>query len=288
MNLLQQFSAGLAGYGKAHRFIRQHRMYAYFLVPMVLNVLLFLLVTTLGWGYAGDISEWLYGLVGLADADWGSFEFVKNIIRWVVALILRIMLLLIYMASFRYILLIMLAPVLALVSERVEEIVTGRQFPFNLPRLLQDAWRGMLIAIMNGVKELGITLVLLVAGFIPAVGVVSPLAAFVVESYFYGFSMMDYYGERQRWTAAETSRFIWRNKGVAISNGAVFNALLLGCSLIASLFPLVVGFLLKAVFILPILGLSIAPVYGVVAATLSVMELEQTPVKPKPHGIEQL
>lgn len=283
MNLLQQFSVGLSGYAQAHQFIKQHRLYGYFVVPMVLNLGLFLLVTSIGWSVAGDISEWFYTTVGLGSADWGRFDFVKSVIRFTVALVLRIMLLLAYMATFRYIILILLAPVLALLSERVEEILTGRSFPFSLPRLLSDALRGIRIAIVNGVKELVVSIALLILSFVPGVGIVTPFAAFTMESYFYGFSMIDYYGERQRWTAAETSRFIWQIKGIAIANGAVFNAMLLACSLLASLFPLAIGFLLKAIFILPILGLSIAPIYGVIAATLSVMELPEATLKPLPH-----
>lgn len=279
MNFVDQLNVGLAGYSKAHNFIKQHKLYHFFLIPIVLNVALFLLVTTWGWSLAGDVSEWLYATVGLEGADWGSFNFLKTVIQFTVSIVLKIMLLLIYMTTFRYIILILLAPVLAYISERVEELITGREYPFNFVLLMQDAWRGIVIAVSNGIKEIGITILLFLFGFIPLVGFITPFAAYIVESYYYGFSMIDYYGERQRWTARTTSRFIWRVKGIAIANGAVFNALLLGTSLISSFFPLFVGFLIKAVFILPLIGLSVAPIYSVIAATLSILELPEADVK---------
>lgn len=284
MNLLQQTRVAIDGYKQAHRFVWQNKLYVYMIVPIVLNVALFLLINTIGWQYAGELTNWLLGLIGVADADWGTFDFLRSVIQFILAVILRLMVLLVYMASFKYIVLVLLAPVLALLSEKVEEIKTGKKYPFSFPQLFKDVFRGVIVAIRNGAIELMLTIVLFALSFVPVVGLVSPVLAFIMESYFFGFSMYDYYGERQRWTATQSSRVIWRYKAMVTTNGMVFNGLLLLGSLLASIFPFLLGVFLKIVFIVPVIGLSIAPIYSVVAATLNFVEIPESEKQPIAHG----
>lgn len=243
------------------------------IVPVLLNVALFLLVTVFGWQYSNELTEWFFNFTGLAGSDWGYLDFVRDIVKFLLLISLRLMVLLLYMALFRYIVLILLAPVLSLLSEKVEEIVTGTTYPFSFPLLFKNSFRGIIIAIRNGIIEVGLTLALFVFSFIPILGFTTPIITFFVESYFFGFSMFDYYGERQGWTATQTNRVLWRYKAMLAANGMVFNGLLFTGSLLASVFPLVIGLFLKVALIVPIIGLSIAPIYSVVAATLCIIEI---------------
>lgn len=284
MNLFKQIGAGFGGYTKAHRFIWANGLYVYMILPVLLNVALFLLVTALGWEYSDQLTAWFMNFTGLAGSDWGYLDILRDVLRFLLLISLRLLVLLLYMAAFRYVVLILLAPVLALLSEKVEEIATGNTYPFSFPLLFKNTFRGIVVAVSNGVIELGLILILFILSFIPVVGFATPFVAFFVESYFFGFSMFDYYGERQAWTPTQTSRVLWRYKGLVTANGMMFNGLLLAGSLLASVFPLVIGLFLKVVLIVPIIGLSIAPIYSVVAATLSIIDIPKQEKDRIAHG----
>lgn len=275
MNVFKQIKSGFGGYASAHRFIWANGLYVYMILPVLLNVALFLLMTVLGWQLSDRLTEWFMNFTGLSTFDHGYLDLVREVVRFLLLVTMRLMILLLYMAGFRYIVLILLAPILALLSEKVEEIATGTTYPFRFSLFFKNTFRGIAVAIRNGIIELGMTLALFVFSFVPVVGFLAPVIVFFVESYFFGFSMFDYYGERQGWTASQTSKVLWRYKGLVTANGMVFNGLLFAGSLLASLFPLVIGLFLKVVLIVPIIGLSIAPIYSVVAATLSIIEIPE-------------
>ena len=159
-----------------------------------------------------------------------------------------------YLMVYKYIVLILMSPVLALLSEKTESIIKQRDFPFKMGQFLKEILRGIFIAIRNFVMEILLTALLLILMYVPLIGLLSPFIIFMVQSYFYGFSMMDYYNERHKKSISESSHFIWRHKGIAIANGAGFYALL----------------------IIPVIGLLLAPTYSIVAATLSVLEVEES------------
>lgn len=236
---------------------------------------MFILVTAVGWHYAGEATDWLYSLIGLEAADLGDLGFIKKVVHFTIALVLRLAVLVAYMATFKYIVLVLLAPVLAYLSEKTDELLTGEQYPFNAVQLFKDAVRGMIIAIRNGIIEFMIMVVLFLASFIPVVGFLAGIAGFFVESYFYGFSMIDYYCERKKMPVTVAGRYIWKYKGIATANGLIFNGILLACTLLAGLFPFVAATVLKVLFIIPIIGLSVLPVYSVVAAMIAIKDAEK-------------
>jgi CysZ protein len=89
-------------------------------------------------------------------------------------------------------------------------------------------------------------LLLIVLSFIPVIGWITPLIAFFIECYFYGFSMMDYSCERHQLTTKQSISFIKAHRGMALGNGMVFYLLMF----------------------IPVLGWIMAPSYAVIAATI--------------------
>jgi CysZ protein len=86
-----------------------------------------------------------------------------------------------------------------------------------------------------------------ILSFIPIAGWITPLVAFFVDTYYLGFSMLDYSSERNRLSMSESIELIGHHKGLAIGNGMVFYLM----------------------HLVPILGWLLAPSYAVIAATLS-------------------
>jgi CysZ protein len=167
-------------------------------------------------------------------------------------IMVRLLLVFFYFSLFKYIFLIIGSPLFAYLSEKTESIIEGRDFPFSFSQLMKDIVRGIRLALRNMLWQAVYTISILILSFIPVVGWVSPMLSLFSECYYYGFSMVDYSCERRRLSPAESIRFISDHKGLAIGNGLLF-------------------YLMHAV---PVIGWILAPTYAVVAATLSVRQIE--------------
>ena len=77
----------------------------------------------------------------------------------------------------------------------------------------------------------------------------STVLIFLVQAYYAGFGNIDFFIER-RFGIRESRRFVSKNKGIAIGNGAVFLTL----------------------FLVPILGAFFAPTICTISSTLSSLE----------------
>lgn len=175
-------------------------------------------------------------------------------------MILWIIQMLLYFSLFKYLFLVIGSPVFSYLSEKTEMIIEGKEYPFSFTQLLKDIVRGIRIALRNSVWQTVYMFSILILGFIPVLGLATPLLAILIECYYYGFSMLDYSMERHKKTAAESIFFIGHHKGLAIGNG--------------------IGFYLM--HLLPILGWLLAPAYAVVAATLSMYPLKEENQSPVP------
>jgi CysZ protein len=117
---------------------------------------------------------------------------------------------------------------------------------------MEDAWRGIKLALRNAVWQTIYIFSLLLLSLLPLVGWISPLIALLVECYYYGFSMLDYSCERNKLSPSQSIDFIGRHKGLAIGNGMMF-------------------YLMHTIVIV---GWILAPSYAVVAATLSIHKIK--------------
>lgn len=274
-NYLQEGRKAISTYKTAHRFIIKHQLYYWMLVPIILNVLLFIGFISLGWGYADVISNFLFRLINIESWELGKLQFLVDIFKFLLALIIQITSILIYLSLIRYLMLILLAPLLAYLSEKTEELYTGKSYPFKLGLFIKNILRGALVAIKNIFLEILITIIFGLLTFVPVIGLSSPLLTFLAESYFFGYSMIDYYCERRQMSISQGTRFINQHFSFTLVNGLIFNLFLLLPS-IAALFPmLIIGVLLKYFIILPIIVLSILPVYSIVAATIGILDIEK-------------
>jgi CysZ protein len=204
------------------------------------------------WQSSNDAVTWLSAQIGLENwlqkqrNEWLSFLFVMA------GLILRIVLVFFYFSLFKYLFLIIGSPVFAYLSEKTESILEGKDFPLDMKQLIQDALRGIRLALRNTLWQTVYVVSLLLLSLIPLVGWITPVIALFVECYYYGSSMLDYSLERHKLTYAQSINYIGRHKGLAIGNGLMFY--------------LMHGFI--------IIGWVLAPAYAVVAATLSLHKVK--------------
>jgi CysZ protein len=246
--LLKDIVLAIRSYGDAHRFIRTHKLWRWIVVPGIIYMLMFCISMYFFGKSASFVIEWISVETGLRGWIESLQSTIAGFIFTIAGIMLWLILMLFYFSLFKYIWLILGSPIFAYLSEKTEEILEGKNVPFNLSQLLHDIARGISIALRNTLWQTVYLISFVILSFIPVVGWVAPVFALLIECYYYGFSMLDYSLERHHLTAAESIHFIGKRKGLAIANGLVFYLL----------------------HLLPIIGWLIAPSYAVIAATLSI------------------
>jgi CysZ protein len=175
-----------------------------------------------------------------------TWQWLITTIEWLTRIILAVG----FVFIFKYIVLIITSPFMSALSEDLEMRITGKEkMNGTLGFQVKIMFRGLRLSLGNLVKELGITLILLLIGLIPVVGLVSSILIFAVQAYFAGFGNLDFFMER-RFNIKESTRFVQLNKGVAIGNGSVFLLL----------------------FLVPVFGAFFAPTICTISGTISALE----------------
>ena len=186
MNLVSQLSYGLTGYIKSLSFISKHKLWGWFVVPGIINLAIFLSLGVVAWEYSEIFSEYFINLFGIKN------ETGSTVIFWISLIISRIVLALMFFLVYRYLLLILISPALALFADKLFKIQTGIDIPFNSKLFVNNVFRGIGIAIKNLVKELFLTVLVTLLTFTGLLAPFVPVLIFTIQGYFYGFSMIDY------------------------------------------------------------------------------------------------
>jgi CysZ protein len=255
--MLHDLRLGLSGFLRAFGFALRHGMGWMFIAPTVLFALLVYLFFQAVQGPVNELSAWLASLlelpVGAAEVSlWSDLKaFLNGARELFVLILLKVAVLYVLFKVNKYLVLILLSPMLAYASERTEELLTGRSHPFSMQQLVKDALRGALIALRNGFLELGFTVgIWLATLFVPVLSPISFVLLFLVSAYFYGFSMVDYVFERRRMRIGESVRAVNDRMGIVLANGALFSLLMK----------------------LPFLGVMFAPAMAAIGASIAMVE----------------
>ena len=260
MKLFNNFSLGFKSFGNAFNFIFKHKMGWTLLVPVALTIIIFWLGLEFTSYLINESKNYLLNVLSLKNNSFFLSEYLKMFLSGFLQIIINVAFFIIFTYVNGYLVLAILSPLLAIISEKTEKIVLGKTYPFSLRQLLHDILRGILIIFRNLFYELFLNILLLIATLIPVlgqvIGILSPFILFGFSSYFYGFSFIDYNSERHKLSVKESVRYVRKNGGLALSNGGLF-----------SLF-----------MIIPVLGSLIAGIVAIiatVAATLAVLEINK-------------
>ena len=149
------------------------------------------------------------------EAGWA-----KVALEWLVWLVL----LAVKLKLTKYIVLVVMGPLFAAVSEAVEAQIRGHNAPFSLRRWIRDTLRGMRSAVWLALFEWTVVALLWIVGLL--VPVLSPFTltlAWLVGAWAYGASVMDYVWERQGKGALSGWRSSLRRLDVAFACGVPFS-----------------------------------------------------------------
>jgi CysZ protein len=156
----------------------------------------------------------------------------------------------------KYIVLALMSPMMAILSERTNHILTNTSTPFSLNQLIQDSIRGAIISLRNLILELGLTLmiwgfILILMLFLPyLIFILAPLASvlvFFIGSYYYGFAVLDYVNERNQLNVKDSIRDIRSQRSLSIGLGSIFSIL----------------------FMIPFVGVAVSTVTCTIAASIA-------------------
>lgn len=252
VRFLKDFWLGLRAYYEALVMVFQYNLWLFFLIPVALSVSMF---------FGGEyLLDQLKQVNIEHEIDRINFENELNEISFkgfpkdaaemkLLVIGLQIIFVVISLRLRKYVILILLAPVMAILSTKTEKLLTGNKYPFSFDRWVSDIYRGINFALRNMFRQM----IILAAWYvivllIPELDFLSFWVIFGVGSYYYGASLMDYTNERMRMSMEESVRFIRKNSGLALSLGTVFSIL----------------------FFTDYIGIVLAPIVGVIAATYAI------------------
>lgn len=273
MNFFKHFALGIRSYWKAIGFIKTHKLYWYLPIPALLMLLIY---------YVG--SRFAAWQAGWSDEQ-GCLECtnMNETIWFLLKMLLSISIGLILMKFAKYIVVVVLSPLLSIISQIVEKKLTTNKYPFSLQQTLHDVKRGLRIAMRNVMWEYVFFLIILIVSAFGWDEVhKSPFfyLTFAIGFFYYGFSFIDYINERRRLDIDQSIHFIRNHRGLAIAIGSIYSIFILVPVDLGKMVDYN-GFLDHPFqtlgtslfqFLLWMLA-SIAPIFTIVAATIAMHDL---------------
>lgn len=253
------FLSGFTSFFKAFGFIAKHKMLRWYLVPIILWVILVAgsSFTLAGW-LSPYLRNWIDTWLGVEmpfeeRSFWETArEWLHTGLRMASGWIITLLLWYLFGRLMKYVILIIMSPLLAWLSEETEKIITGNDYPLDVYQLVKDAWRGILITLRNLIIEICIMALGFVSSFFfPLAAPFITMFLYMVNCYFMGFSMFDYYTERQKMSIGESVQFMRKNRMEVLGLGFAFNLMAW----------------------IPFADWVVAPINGTVGAVLSIPSL---------------
>ena len=168
-----------------------------------------------------------------------------------------------------------------MLSEKIEETITGKKYNYSFKMLINDIKRGAIIAFRNLIWYyvfVGVFLGIVSLFGLSAKSFIVFAIPFIVGFYYYGFSFIDYVNERRRLNIQQSIYFVSQHKGLAISIGSVYSIFFLIYFYISKNFNTlatdtntqVIWSLILFTFLLIA---ALTPILAITSATLSMNEL---------------
>ena len=236
--MIKDILFGCSSFLKAIPYLFIKGQFKYIFVIGAISLLIGLATFGLIWNYSEFLSDWLNSFY--------KWERGSTIISYITGALSKLVLFLVAFSTYKYLILIITAPILSLISERLETKLTN-QTPrqTTIKQNIKSIWRGIRISIRNLSREILFTILLLALSLIPGLAIITTPLIFIVQAYYAGFANFDLFNER-RMNLKETVSYANYNRISYLVNGS--------------------GFMLMVM--VPILGFMVAPALCVTAATL--------------------
>ena len=239
--MIQPFIKSVVTYFRALGFITSRGLWKYFVWSGIIGLGIFVVL-----GYI--MKTWISPFISSTVGGWlpWDFEWIFTATEWLTFAIGGIL----FLSIFKYLMIIATAPLMSVLSERVEREITGQDIKRSfIMNVVPDLLRSVRIVIRSLFRELFFTALILLLGLFPLFSLISGVLIFLVQGYYAGFGNFDYWAERH-FTYRETIRELKTRKGLLTGNGLIYVLLLA----------------------IPIAGAFLAPPLSTVAATMNAVD----------------
>jgi CysZ protein len=213
MAFFNELLLGFKAFWKALKLIREHQLYWFMLIPAALM--------------PGIYAIGSYVMKMPVNLE---LETVNDIVWFMIGQFFQISLALLFMKFTKYLVVILLSPMLTYLSERTEKILTGNTYSFDFQQFVSDVKRALRITFRNllwhYVLVMCVVLIALI-GWQEYKEVPISIFTLVIGFYYYGFSFVDYINERRKLSVNESILFMRKHRGLALSIGAGYSMLML-------------------------------------------------------------
>lgn len=215
--MIKNIFIGIRAYAGSFKLISELKLWKYFAIPIGISLVTAILIGITAWSWSDDLGQliaqaWIW--------EWGAetFRTIGDIVGGLLIAVLGLI-------AYRHIVMALSAPFMSPVSEKIEAHIEGSTYEPGTSNFRALLWRGIRINLRNLGMELLLTLPIFLLGFIPVIGIVSPVLLFFMQAYYAGFGNMDYTLERHL-EYKNSIRFVKSHRGIAMGNGVVFMAML--------------------------------------------------------------
>lgn len=250
--MLKELIISIRAFFLAHKFIMQYRMWKWMVIPGIIYAFLFVIGITYFSQTSSEFIEWIILQTGLKS--WvdnigsdliGFFITMGSFWLWFT-------LLLFYFALFKFIFLILFAPVLSYLHLRIAAVQNNEKFKFNTGAYFILVIRAIKLGLTNMLWQTVYIIPIILICTIPIIGWFTPILTILLECYFFGYAMLDYGLATENQTRMTAATYVSNHKGLPIGNGIVFYLL----------------------HLVPIIGWMTAPFYALIAAHLNTQEIK--------------
>ena len=216
--MLKGVYQGCTAYSEVYEIISRLKLWKFFVIPMLISFLVFSMILVVSFSLSSSIGSYI--------ASFWSWDFGQETIHAISRFFGGLLIIIFGFISFKHIIMALSAPFMGPISKIIEDDINGvvSQVKTSTPSGL--LMRGIRISLRNLLRELVLSIPILLFGLIPVVGFFSVVMLFLMQAYFAGFGNMDYTLERH-FSYQKSVFFVKKNKGIAMGNGIVFMLFLL-------------------------------------------------------------
>ncbi len=206
-------TTGVNYFSRGAQLILRPELRWFVVVPILINLVLFVVATAILIQQFGIAMDWLLGTL----PEWLEF------LAWILWVLFAAVILLVYGYSFSLVTNLLAAPFYGILAEKAEILISGsgppdeslasmipRTLGRELVKLWYFVWRGLLLALL-----------MLVLSFIPLLNIVVPVIGFIWGAWSMAIQYTDYAADNNQLSFRETRRRLAASKYSSLSLGGL-------------------------------------------------------------------
>jgi len=243
----KQFTSSISAFIKSFGLFFKYGLWWYLIFPLIFTIFLSAIAST----YTDMFSAYLEAKTNSIFQEYLSTEntvlsYLNRAVVWLIKLTLKLSLAIAMLFYAKYVVLLLLSPVLSMLSFSFAKKHFLSDEPNSVSLFIKQIFRALIVIIRN----IFLQSILMIISFslvyiFPPLIIIQPILFTVIALYFYGYTFIDFVLERKNLSPKATDIYVFKNFGVAIGIGLCFSIL----------------------FKIPFIGIIFAPILATVAAT---------------------